>query len=325
MQFVALAVTYMLATGCDGWPSGSGLHVQGATPYVRCLAAAPPADGVKHVGSARIRSHEGEIRVEGLRAPVTIAAFAGPGFSDPPSAAELTALAAARPQLLMMLGGVGDTPAMARATLAAIATLPVPTLILAGGRDSREGIEAALRGLTGEAARRITDITAARAVRVGTDVFVPIGGAFDGHYALHDKACGYAESDLDARDSQLAADKSRRWLLAWQAPASTGAAAVARSEQGLDVGSAPLAEFAAKLDAAGGIFAWPHVQVLRPSAAGGQRRAALGVAEPDLQLVVPRLSGPTLERDDGSRVAPGFALLRLDDKGMTLVSTHAAQ
>jgi hypothetical protein len=306
---------------CEAWSGRSELQVEGATPYVRCLADEPPADGVSRIGSGvRIRTTQGEITVEGLRAPVMLAAFSGAGFAAPPGKAALDALAAAHPQLLLMLGGVGDTDAIATTTLAALANLRAPILILAGGRDSHGRIERAREGLPKEAAERITDVTSASSVRIGNDTFVPVAGALEGRYALRADACGYGKADLGARLADAPSRGGRRWLLAWQAPTGDGEFAVTHSDEGLDLGSAPLAELAHELGAGGGLFAWPEVQVLRPSAAGGHLRAALGVPYPDLQLVVPRLAGPVIERSDGSRVGPGFALLRLDAKGLTLVA-----
>jgi len=321
---VVLSWMCVWLSGCDAWPGGSDLRVEGATPYVRCLADEPPADGVKRVGGARIRTRNGAIAIEGLRAPVTVAAFAGPGF-EPPAKTALEAIAAARPQLLLMLGGVGDTPAIAASTLAALAGLPVPTLILAGGRDSPNRIQRALEGLKAGQADRITDVTTSTSVSIGGDTFIPVAGSLGGHYALDAEACGYGESDLRSRAANdVLPAKSRRWLLAWEAPASDGEAAVAHVGGGVELGSAPLGELARALGARGGLFAWPEVQVLRPSA-GAHRRAALGVSHADFQLVVPRLSGPAIERSDGSRVAPGFALLRLDSPGLSLLSAHALQ
>jgi hypothetical protein len=308
-----------LVAGCDRWPGGGSLAVEGATPYVRCLAADPPPDSVTRVGGAVLRMRDGALRIEGLGSAVTIAAFAGPGFASPPSAAQLQALNAVRPKLVLVLGGIGDSPAIAAATLTALASVPVPTLILAGGRDNRETIERAREGLEQEAAVRITDVTTARSISIGDDMFFPVAGALHGRYALHDDACGYAESDLEARDVGKAKGSGRKWLLAWEAPSELGNAAVSRDERGLDLGSRALAEFAARVGARGGLFAWPEVQTMRPSADAGHRRAAVVVAEPDLRLVVPRWTGPALERSDGSRVPAGFALLRLDRSGLALL------
>jgi hypothetical protein len=137
-------------------------------------------------------------------------------------------------------------------------------------------------------------------------------------------ACGYAESDLRDVAASLDGAKSRRWLLAWEAPASPGRFAVARTEAGADLGSVPLANLGQRIGAAGGIFAWPHVQALRASASAGAHRPSPGIPSSDLQIVVPRLSGAALERSDGSRVAPGFALLKLGDDGLSLLEVRDA-
>jgi hypothetical protein len=301
------------------------LRVEGSTPYVRCLASSAPPDGSRRVGALRVESREGHVRLHGFRAPLTLAAFSGPGLGEAPREPELAAIRATAPQLLLMLGGLGDGMVVATATLAALAELGIPLAILAGGRDSPDRIRRALSALQGAPASRVLDLTGARSLRIGDDMLVPVAGALDGHYALDDGSCGYASSDLDALADALPKERARRWLIAWEAPSGGGEAAVSRTEQGLDVGSEALAELGREIGAEGGLFAWPHVQVLRPSAGGDHRRVAIGgAAEPDLRLVVPRLSGPPMERSDGSRVAPGFALLELGAKGLRVVSVHPA-
>ena len=57
---------------------------------------------------------------------------------------------------------------------------------------------------------------------------------------------------------------------------------------------------------------------MRPRGADGRRLAPGEIAE-DLQLVVPRWSGPAMQRTDGSRVAAGFALLELSRAGLRLL------
>lgn len=309
--------------GCEGCFGDSSLEVGGDSPYVRCLAAPAPDDAAFRVGSVSVRRTGRELVLAGLEYPVRIAAFAGPGFGPAPGKAELDALRAQKPQLLLLLGDAGDNPDTARDTLAALAQLPVPTLVLAGGRDTPGRIESAMRDLR-DAASRIIDITRLRAIRVAGDTFIPVAGAHAGRYALDASACGYADADLDELAGELELGRaSRRWLLAWEAPATHAAHGVSVAAAGLSTGSSPLAELAEQLEAKGGLFAWPHHQLLRPSAASGQRRLEPGVPAEDLQLVVPRVSGQAMERADGSRVLPGFALLELDARGLRLVSTHA--
>lgn len=309
----------MLALGlacCGSCLGDSAIEVGGDTPYVRCLAAAPPPARTSRVGSLLIRLHGRELTIDGLPRPARLAAFSGPGLGAAPSAAAWRALRAAKPDLLLLVGDVGDTPTTAGATLAGLASLSVPTLVLAGGRDTRDRLAKAIRAIR-VGRERIIDVTTLRAVRFSDDTLVPIAGAADGRYALEKQACGYGLADL----KQVAADladvpSARRWLLAWQAPASAGALGVARTERGVDLGSASLAELARRIAAPGGLFAWPHTQALRPTAAGGTQRLGTGVASHDLQIAVPQLSGAAIERDDGSRVASGFALLQLDGEGL---------
>jgi hypothetical protein len=305
-----------LLAGCSNCLGGGPLEVGGDTPYVRCLAAKTGTNGSFRVGAVSIKTRGRELSLDGLPRRLVLAAFAGPGFGPPPGPATIATLRAAKPDLMLLLGDIGDSAATARATLTALASLPIPTLLLAGGRDSRDRILEAEGALGGDR-QRIIDVTTIRNVRIASDTLIPVAGAADGHYATDAQACGYGLQDLKNMASELGDRReSRRWLLAWQAPSSTGPFGVARDQSGVELGSATLAELAKRIAAPGGIFAWPHAQLLRPSAAGGTR--SLGPDSPanDLQIVVPRLTGAAMERSDGSRVLPGFALLRLDTEGL---------
>jgi hypothetical protein len=319
----SLLLLLALLIGCRACSRTSGLAVGGAHPYVRCLAGDPPIAGDHKVGRLTLRVEKRELKIDGLPSAIRIAAFSGPASGAAPSVAAVAAVQAANPDLVLLLGDVGDDPATAATTLTALAKLPVPVLVLAGGRDTpariAEGMSHAPAGGV------IVDVTALRSIRLGHETLVPVAGARDGVYALAANACGYAESDLaEVAASQAAGDRARRWLLAWEAPASAGRFGVARTEAGADLGSVPLATLGKRVGAAGGIFAWPHVQALRASASGGEHRPSPGVPSADLQVVVPRLSGAAIERSDGSRVAPGFALLELGADGLRLLETREA-
>jgi hypothetical protein len=319
----ALAVLVLGLGGCRGCFGQGAAEVAGDTPYVRCLGGSPPSAGTRRVGRLSLRIEGRSLSITGLGPRVTFAAFSGPGLGQAPAAAEVAALRAAGPDLLLLLGDLGDTPKIARATLGALASLPIPTLLVAGGRDTPERVAAAIDGL-GSVKDRITDATGLREIRIGSDTLIPVAGAAEGRYALEPRACGYGLSDLKRVASELVgAPRSRRWLLAWQAPGGGGAQSVARTDLGVDVGSQSLAELGTRIGARGGIFGWPHVQLLRPSAALGARRVGVGEAAADLQIVVPRLAGPAMERADGSHVLPGFAVLRLDSDGLQLLETRS--
>jgi hypothetical protein len=303
----------------------SGLAVSGDDAHVRCLAARAPSLDGRRIGAVSLKQSGRALELKGLEPPLTIAAFSGPAFAAAPGKAELEALRAAKPQVVIVLGGLGDDRGRAQANLAALAELSVPTLILAGGRDRSERIEDALDAL-GDKAGHIIDITALRSVRFANDTWIPVAGAHEGWYALDAHSCGYGPDDLRDLASELEVPEgSRRWLLAWEAPRAAGVRDVASTEDGVALGSAALAEFAAKVKAGGGLFAWPEVQVLRPSAGGGQRRLETSTPAADLRLVVPRLTGPAMERSDGSRALPGFALLRLDAQGLQLLPAAAVK
>jgi hypothetical protein len=304
---------------CGNCFGDRALEVGGETPYVRCLAASAPRSTTGRVGRVSWRIQGRALEVGGLPTPTRIAAFSGPGPGEPPDSKTWGALRAAKPDLILLLGDIGDTGQRAGTTLKGLAALAAPTLLLAGARDTRARIAEALAAVS-TARERIIDVTQLREVRLSSDTFIPISGAASGSYARDSASCGYSLSDLKQVASDLDEHRAgRRWLLASQAPRASGNEGVARTSTGLDLGSPILGELAKRIGAPGGIFAWPHSQALRPRSAAHH---GIGANEPaaDLQLVVPRISGASLERDDGSRVEPGFALLRLGPEGLQLES-----
>jgi hypothetical protein len=320
---IAVLLLYSLA-GCRGCSRPGGLAITGEHPYTRCLAGDPPREDERKVGALTLHIQKRELRVDGLPSEPVLAAFSGPAFGPPPAEGAIAALRAAKPHLVLLLGDVGDDPKIAAATLAMLAKLQVPVLVLAGGRDTSPRIADAINQLPAEDSARIIDVTGLRRIEIGGDTLVPVAGALDGHYALSPEACGYADSDLDDfASAPTESARSRHWLIAWAAPASPGRFGVARPETGADLGSVALAKLGERIGAQGGIFAWPHVQAGRASASAGAHRPSPGIPSPDLQLVVPRLSGQALERSDGSRLAPGFAMLKLDASGLRLLELVA--
>ncbi|MGD8860728.1 MAG: hypothetical protein PVI30_12020 [Myxococcales bacterium] len=308
-----------LLAGCGSCGRAGPSAGDGPTPHVRCIAGSPPAEGRIEVGGTILTIQGRELKVEGLDPPITLAAFSGPAPAPTVPSELLAALKAAAPDLVLMLGGAGDTPEQARTTLEALAGLPAPTLFLAGGRDVPQRVHEA-RAALGAPAERIIDVTPLQSIRVGNDTLVPVAGAAGGRYAAGPEACGHTLEDLKglAADLGPAPADGRRYLLAWNAPGLGGAAAVARTDTGVDVGSADLAELARRVGAPGGLFAWPRVQALRPAASAGARPLSPGEAAADLRMVVPRLGAPAVERADGSRLPPGFALVSLDEHGLGL-------
>ena len=99
---VASAAGLLLLAGGCGSCGASSLEVQGPTPYVRCLAADPPDVRTWEVGALELTIREGgELRIEGLEAPVRIAAFAGPAPGAGSLDEAMAALRARAPDLLV--------------------------------------------------------------------------------------------------------------------------------------------------------------------------------------------------------------------------------
>jgi hypothetical protein len=251
------------------------------------------------------------LEISGMPRPALVAAFIGPGPGPAPSRNTLAALTTDKPSLLLMLGDLGDREDVARATVAALAATGVPTVVVAGARDTPAKLTAAH-----DASGHVLDVTTLDGVRIGDDTLVPLAGTHLGRYASTADNCGFGAEDLAALTKAYGPRKSgRRWLLSWQAPSGGVASA------GIDAGDPELERFAQAIGASGGLFAWPAVQAGRAFAA--ERRAALApgaASASDLQLIVPRISPPALERGDGSRLLPGYALLRLDGAGLQLVA-----
>ncbi len=287
------------------------LRAVGPTPYVRCLAGPEPADRTLSVGAAKVVVHGRRVDVSGLPAHPKLAAFSGPGFGPPPSAAALAELSHAGADALLMLGGLGDAEAEAVATAAALAKLDRPIFFLAGGRDRWSVMKAGL-----SSADRIIDVTSAHELRIGSHTLVLVPGADAGRYAVDDSACGFGASDLHELASALGPGPGRdsprapRWLASWHAPAAAaGQVGVTRTPGGVDIGSWTLSRFATQLGVTDGLYAWPSTESKAAPGLPGERR----------QQLVPRLWGPRSERSDGSFAPLGFALFTLGDTALERV------
>lgn len=312
-----LLLTTVLAAGCGD--CSSPLQVQGAHPHVRCLVAEPPAPRDWKLGELRLQQKGRELVIDGLPDPFLVAAFAGPGPGDLPPANVIAAMGEQKVQLAVMLGGVGDCPEVAAATVAALSAAPFPTLVLPGGRDEPGVLQAAVDARDG-AADRVLPIAPLRAVRVGSTTLVPVAGAPDGAYARTAGACGFSLADLQAASGELGhpGPNERRFLLAWHAPGRGGPHAVARDRQGVDLGDDGLAEFAARIGAPGGLFAWPRVRPLGVASADGLQPPEADAVLPGGRLIVPRLTPPAADLADGGLQPPGFASVQLGQAGLAL-------
>jgi len=308
------AVFSCVVAGCDRLSAGTA-----DAPFVRCPKLDAPKAREWKVGSVGLKTHDRDLELTGLTPPFAIAAFAGPAPGKGLTPADLATVRGASPKLVIVLGGLGDTEADVLATSRALATLTVPVLVVQGGRDRPAFVSAALEGLETE---NVIDASALWRVRIGQDVLVPLSGASHGRYAIDETACGHALDDVKALAAGLGArpQKERRFLVAWEAPGQGGAFAVARDSRGVDTGDADLAELARRIEAPGGLFAWPNVRAGEPAAQGGATRIASGQAAADFQLVVPRIAGPALALSSGGALPPSAALLTLDEAGLRLDS-----
>jgi hypothetical protein len=306
MRWLATILLYGLS-GLSACSAESKLREGGPTPYTHCLAAAPPPARSGRIGDIAFKLHDRVLALSPKRWPLRIAAFSGAGFGGPVRASGLARLRESKADLLLMLGGLGESAPIAEASAKALAALGQPILLVLGGRDSWRISQAALEGLGGSS---IIDVTALRRISIANNTLVPVAGAEQGRYAVNEEACGFGRKDLEAAATELGPAKAaeRRWLISWQAPAAQGSVpSAARSEAGMELGSASLGRFGERIGAIGALCAWP---------AGRQETSPDG---PLTARLVPRLFGPRLERPDSSRVAPGFLLIELDDQGLRVV------
>lgn len=276
--------------------------------FQRCAQLDAPESRAWHAGELDLVLEDRVLRVKSKQDSVRIAAFAGP-VGAALTRHELASITAAKPQLVIMLGGLGDDEEMAKASLAGLAALRIPSLFIAGGADRRPVIQAAFDDLEDAARDFVIHGSGLRELAIGRDRFAVVAGASDGRYALDDSACGFESDDLtDVREAIEAADtkSSRVWLLSWAAPAGFG---VTRALGGQDVGSEGLSDLAEDIGARGGLFAFPEsavAQVMKDA----QRKG--------FSLVVPRLGRTGASRADGGRVVSGVARLVVNGAGLGL-------
>ena len=286
-------------------------------PHIRCLAADPPPARKWKLGRLGLELQGRELIVEGLPARTRVAVFSGPAFSTGSPHAPIGQMAEAKPDLALMLGGAGDSSDDCARNLKLLGELEIPTLVLAGGRDSWPHWSSAFDALDGKGRDRVVDITTLVRIRLGAHVLVPVAGAANGRYAIGDDACGFGKDDLQERVSVLGpAKRERRWLVSWETPMGGDERSPARVSGGIDVGSAALADFARQAGIEGGLFGWPYAQVMRPRNKDG--RVVFDEPLSGLRLVAPRIDGPAMERDDGSRQMPGFAMVVFSASGASV-------
>jgi hypothetical protein len=249
---------------------------------VRCVASEPPSAREGRIGGVQFRLQASELTLQKSAGNLRLAVFAGAGFQAL-SNDVLHPLTGSGADVFVLLGGLGDSEALARSTVKALSGLHRLVLVVLGGRDSYALSRDALDEVADPAV--ILDVSALRTIRIAGVVLLPWAGAELGRYALDETRCGFGAEDLDAAASELkAAAGERRWLLSWQAPDAT---------------DGPLSRFARLVSAQGAISAWPEAD-----------------GESSNPIRVPRLSAPRSERADGTLMASGFALLEIGADGL---------
>jgi hypothetical protein len=281
---------FLLLAACDSCGScgGEDLRVEGDHPYVRCTAVEPQerewdAGGLHFVLEDRTLTIEGEV-------PHVVAFALAPDAS-------FDALPEA--PLRIVLGGFARDEASSTRLLRALAEKG-PTLLLPGGEDDTEVLDAALADLDAAA---LVDLRGIHRLRFGGHEWVPVPGAPDGRYARGANGCGYDAEDLAALD--LAEAEEPRHLLSWAAP--TAAGPLARGLDGVGVGTEALDALSERVGATGGIHGWPR------------REAAAVHAPPESEshVAVP-VWGRIVEGPDGSWSRGGVAAVELEDGALHL-------
>jgi hypothetical protein len=273
--------------------------------FVRCAMLEPPVARAVRIGAQ-------ELTVKGRRAavsgplPARVAVFTGPVGASL-THVDIAAVAALRPTQVWVLGGIGDDLSTISSTLAALAELSVPVLLVPGGADRPALVDAALAGLPASAAQRIVHGAGLAGLAVGRQQFVLVPGAPNGRYAIDPDACGFVAEDINVLTEGANANDPRPWVVAWAAPGGLG---IAETREAGDLGSPEIARLMASVRARGGIFAWPEVA----------SAASRGPSNHELLALVPRLGRTGTLTADGGRLGPGLLLLRVTDAGVERIT-----
>lgn len=243
------------------------------------MAADPPEGFHRKIGRLDLELDGRELRVRHAPSRVRIAAFSGPAPARSRIDDAIARVSAGHPDLVLVLGDVGDTEKVATGTLNALGAIDAPSIVVAGGRDDAETLDDAFDAMNARARDRVIDARAVRDVVVGADQLVLVSGARGGRYGRTDESCGFAPSDLskvaDALGSRPAGVR-RRWLVSWMAPAGwAGAEGLA----GVGAGDPDLAKLAKAVGARWGLWSWPESEG-HESAAKGRRVPSVGIAPP---------------------------------------------
>lgn len=267
----------------------------------------PPAPFETSVNDLTLRVRDREMDVDGLPETFVVALARGPAPFAVSIDEEIEEIGQSGVKLTFILGSIGDDEFTATRNVAALARLPMPVIVVAGGRDHPADIEAAFAALDEPARKRVVHASGLRRIRLGRALaLVPVAGSVHGRYSRDDASCGIGADDLE----EIAADlgdqgEERRLLLSFAVP-SGSAASIAL--EGGDAGSVELARFAEHIGATGGFVAWPEAhagQVL------GEGLSSYAVAA--------ALAGPSVVRAEGSRAPSESMRLSIGPHGIRAI------
>ncbi len=268
-----------------------------ASSTLNCLEMAPP-DPPERLGSLRLRRKARTLHIERPSsrrgAPWRIVLAAGPAPGDALDAPLLEAIAKARPDLLVLLGDVGDGPEQARRTVTALSKVSDAVLLLPGGRDDPSVLAEAVEATDG---RGVLSLTGWHHVLLeDTLQWDILPGALEEHTRRDAPHCVVTPDAVarNLREAQEANDTIPRRLLTWEAPFP-----LTRSDS----------RAGRNAPRCGGEATWPHTEgerrtdtrgclwMLAPSLGSARRRTTEGaLAEPSAWLLSARPSSMRYER-----------------------------
>lgn len=200
-------VSGMILAGCG---SCGGVPTRdGAFPYRACLLESgerPRSLRLDSGGTLEIDERAAHFNKSSLR----IAAFRGaPGSSFEEISASIRE---ERVDLLLLLGSAGRRRDEIEAQLKALLAIGPPLLLIPGGDDSLPELDRAISALSDDERERLLDGRRLYALHAEEAHVILVPGAPEGRHAYDSAACGYNASDLSAR---LRGAGARRLFFAW--------------------------------------------------------------------------------------------------------------
>lgn len=309
---VAFLSALCLLASCGACEKGGSSADDGAHAYVRCMDVPAPEARQGSVGRVRF-AVEDRLLTLTAPTPLRLVAFRGAGASTSGLADALLGVREHSPDLVLVLGELGETDAHVRAHLEALDRLGVLVVVLTSGADVAEAVHDAWDDAE---PRNVVDGRGLRGIVAGREVLALVSGAPQGRYATDESRCGVSADDFEGVEDAL--PEGRRWLVSWAAPTGQGPASVSRGFGDVEAGSAPMAQLARALDAKGGIFGFPTTRALSPATSTGEPLAP-GQAHAGTRVVVARIAGESDSLHDGARLLPRAALLELSPAGLAYI------